>query len=156
MVDSLAYYTTVLRKGFTEYCNQRLQEMGLTQGLLFYILYVGKHPGCAPKALTEALHMDVGHTTRTLAKLEQGGFLVQLPNPKDKRAHILQLTPVGEAAFKASHELFIQWDDQVMSGLSGEERGQLMGLLHKMLGRKGGEADVRDHFEPGCFGRPHP
>lgn len=156
MVESLAYYATVLRKSFTDYCNQKLQEMGLTQGLLFYILYVGKHPGCAPKQLSEALRMDVGHTTRTLAKLEQGGFLVQQPNPTDKRAHVLQLTPAGEAAFKASHTLFTQWDDQVLGGLSDEERGQLMGLLHKSMERKGGEADVRDHFEPGCTGRPHP
>lgn len=58
MFDTFAYLITSLRKDFTEFCNEKLQEMGLTQGLLFFILYAGKHPQCSPKELTEALHMD--------------------------------------------------------------------------------------------------
>ena len=75
MFDTFAYLITSLRKDFTEFCNEKLQEMGLTQGLLFFILYAGKHPRCSPKELTEALHMDAGYCARALAKLEEKGFL---------------------------------------------------------------------------------
>ena len=102
--QSLAFFATLLNKDFTAYCNRRLGEAGLMQGQLYFILYVGKHPGCAPKDLVQALRMDIGHTTRTLVKLEQGGFLVQEQNPEDRRAHILRLTEKGEAAFALSHE----------------------------------------------------
>ena len=37
MTQSLAYYVTWLRRDFTEYCGRRLQEVGLSQGLLFFI-----------------------------------------------------------------------------------------------------------------------
>ena len=83
MFDTFAYLITSLRKDFTEFCNEKLQEMGLTQGLLFFILYAGKHPQCSPKELTEALHMDTGYCARSLAKLEEKGFLVQERNPAE-------------------------------------------------------------------------
>ena len=44
--QSLAFFTTLLNKDFTNYCNRRLAEAGLLQGQLYFILYVGKHPGC--------------------------------------------------------------------------------------------------------------
>ena len=133
MLSSLAYYITLLRKDFTNYCNQQLAEMGLSQGLLFFILYVGKHPSCSPKDLAQALHMDAGHTVRSLSKLEQGGFLVQEINPGDRRARILTLTKEGEKAFLLSHEMFTQWDNKATASLTTEERQLLTALLEKLV-----------------------
>lgn len=148
MNRSLAFFTTLLNKDFTNYCNQRLAEAGLLQGQLYFILYVGKHPGCAPKELVRALRMDIGHTTRTLAKLEQGGFLVQEQNPDDRRAHILRLTEKGEKAFRLSHELFFQWDHEVLGDITPEEREQLMNLLRKVVRMEGGAPCVRNNIQP--------
>ena len=36
MFDTFAYLITSLRKDFTEFCNEKLQEMGLTQGSVSY------------------------------------------------------------------------------------------------------------------------
>lgn len=132
MVTSLAYYVTLLRKDFTDYCNQQLSDMGLSQGMLFFILYVGKHPSCSPKDLAQALQMDAGHTARSLARLEQGGFLLQEVNANDRRARVLKLTEKGESAFQLSHEMFIQWDNRIMTSFPEEERTLLMTLLQKL------------------------
>lgn len=132
MIQSLAYFVTILRKNFMEYCNEKLQELGLSQGLLFFIIYVGKHPGCTPKELTKSLNMDMGYSARTLAKLVDGGFLLQSVNPRDHRSHSLTLTTAGEKAFLVSYELFSQWDDEIMCRLSGEEQNQLMELLLRL------------------------
>lgn len=145
--QSLAFFTTLLNKDFTNYCNRRLAEAGLLQGQLYFILYVGKHPGCAPKELAKGLRMDIGHTTRSLVKLEQGGFLEQESNPDDRRAHILRLTERGEAAFRLSHELFAQWDEMLLDGFTAEEREQLMGLLKKTLHMEGGMPCVRNNIQ---------
>lgn len=143
MNQTLAYYVTVLRKDFTEYCNRKLAEQGLLQGQLYFILYVGKHPDCSPKELSQALHMDAGHTTRTLAKLAQDGFLVQEKNKEDRRAHILRLTEKGETAFRMSYELFVQWDAEVLQSLSVEEKTALMAILSNLVSSKGGMPGVR-------------
>lgn len=138
MVQSLSFYVTLLSKEFTSYCNKRLAEVGLMQGQLYFILYVGKHPGCAPKELVQALRMDIGHTNRSLARLEQSGLLVQEINPEDRRARILRLTEAGKKAFELSHELFAQWDQEVLAGFSEEEQEQMMKLLRKAARMEGG------------------
>ena len=46
MFQTLAYYATVFHRSFTAYTTQRLQQLGLSFGSLFPVIYVGKHPGC--------------------------------------------------------------------------------------------------------------
>lgn len=137
MERTLAYYATLLRKNFTDYCNRRLAEEGLSQGQLYFVLYVGRHASCSPKELAQALHMDAGHTTRTLSKLAQDGFLVQEKSKTDGRAHTLLLTAKGEAAFRMSHELFAMWDKKVLYPLCEEEQATLMSLLSRLAVTEG-------------------
>lgn len=49
--------------------------------------------------------MDAGYCARTLAKLEEKGFLVQEKNPADRRARMVTLTEEGEKVFHASYDL---------------------------------------------------
>lgn len=133
MFTSFSFAITLLRREFQEYCTQQLGAIGLSQGLVFFLIYVGKHPGCTPGALAQALKMDGGHTARSLTKLEQGGFLQQMPNPRDRRAHLLRLTERGEEAFALCHDLFRQWDETRLQGLDPQERQQLLALLQKLL-----------------------
>lgn len=138
MNQSLASYVSLLRRDFTEHCNKQLAEIGLSQGMIYFILYVGKHPGCSPKELAEALRMDMGHTARSLTKLQQGGFLAQKTNPRDRRAHMLELTEPGQEAFQMSHRLFEQWEQATLSELSPEDRTHLFSLLKRLSQGKGG------------------
>ena len=133
MNQSLAHFVTLLRKDFIDYCNQRLLEVGISQGLLYFVRYVGKHPDCSPKELAQALHMDIGHTTRSLSKLKQEGLIIQTVNPCDRRAHTLRLTTTGESVYGLSHQLFTQWEEEMLAALSEEERIQLMALLQKLI-----------------------
>lgn len=49
-----------LNKRFSTYTTQRLQELGLSFGLMYFVIYVGKHPDCSPSELTKDLHLDWG------------------------------------------------------------------------------------------------
>lgn len=77
-----------LHRAFAAYTSQRLQELGLNFGQMYFILYVGKHPDCTPSELTKELHLDWGHSQRSLVKLVEDGFLTreagaQLPSAAD-------------------------------------------------------------------------
>ncbi len=133
MFHSLAHSISILRKDFTEYCGQKLSEQGLSQGLLYFILYIGKHPGCSPGELSRSLQMDAGHSTRSLTRLEETGFIRRRPNPADKRSCILELSDKGLEAFDLSHDLFDRWEAEVVRGLTQEEHSQLLALLLKIL-----------------------
>lgn len=131
MTQTFAYYIAMLERGFNRYCGLKLQEMGLTQGLLYFVLYIGNHPGCSPGKLVQALHMDGGHVARSLVKLDEGGFIHQEQNPLDRRAHILKLTEKGTDAFRISHDLFHQWDQKVLGDMKPADKRLLFSLLEQ-------------------------
>ena len=82
-----------LHRAFAAYTSQRLQELGLNFGQMYFILYVGKHPDCTPSELTKELHLDWGHSQRSLVKLVEDGFLTR---EKLGRSYRLRLTSQGE------------------------------------------------------------
>lgn len=136
MILSFAYDVMMLRNEFVEFCNQKLQDIGLSQGQLFFIIYIGKHKACSPKALAKDLHMDSGHATRMISKLVEQGFVQQRVKETDKRSHVLTLTTQGEDAFSLSYDVFHQWDEEVMKNLSPEEKTAMMELVRHLARRK--------------------
>ena len=99
-------------------------------GLLYFLLYVGKHPGATPAELTRALHLDWGHSQRSITKLVESGFLTK---EKEGRSHRLHLTEKGQEAFAVSHQVFFDWDRQRMAALTVQEQQTLLELLQKVL-----------------------
>ena len=132
MLRTFSYACTVLYRRFTHYTSNRLHQLGLSFGTLFFLIYVGKHPGCTQSELTTDLRMDWGHSQRTVLKLVESGFLNR---EKDGRAYRLTLSDKGRQAFEASHQVFCDWDEEALSNRTPEERTQLMTLLFKAMGR---------------------
>ena len=97
--------------------------------LLFFLIYVGKHPGTTPSDLTEALHLDWGHSQRCITKLVENGFLTK---EKAGRRYQLDLTEKGREAFAISHQVFFDWDEKRLAVLTEEERQTLFALLRKL------------------------
>lgn len=117
-----------LNRRFSAYTSQRLQEYGLSFGLMYFVIYVGKHPDCTPSELTNALKLDWGHSQRSLNKLAEEGFLTK---EKTGRNHHLNLTAKGETAVAVCQRVFFDWDAQNLNGLTAEEQRQLLHLLQK-------------------------
>ncbi|MCI5773840.1 MAG: MarR family transcriptional regulator [Erysipelotrichaceae bacterium] len=132
MLESFAFYISTLRKQFNKYCSERLEEMGISYGQLYVIIFVGKKEACSPSDVSNGLRLDAGHLNRTINKLIDNGFISQTKNEKDRRANVLTLTQKGEEVFQASKELFVEWDKKVLSSLNEEEKEQLMSLLKKV------------------------
>ncbi|WP_394980832.1 bilirubin utilization transcriptional regulator BilQ [Candidatus Allofournierella excrementavium] len=129
MFDTLAYHSSVFYRDFTTYTSEKLEKLGLHFGLLFFLIYVGKHPGTTPSDLTEALHLDWGHSQRCITKLVENGFLTK---EKAGRRYQLDLTERGREAFAISHQVFFDWDEKRLAVLTEEERQTLFALLRKL------------------------
>ena len=135
MFQTVALYIAMLYRDFTAYTSEKLEKLGLHFGLLFFLLYVGKHPGTTPAELTKALHLDWGHSQRCIAKLVDNGFFTK---EKDGRAYHLHLTEKGQEAFAVSHQVFFDWDSQRLGALTPAERQTLLALLQKAMPRPAG------------------
>ena len=80
-----------------------LEQLGLSQGLLYPLLYVGRHPGCTQAELTNALGLDWGYCQRSTLRLVEDGFFLR---EKQGRAYRLTLSEKGMQAFETSHQVF--------------------------------------------------
>ena len=127
---TLSFYVTGLYKEFAAYTTRQLQELGLSFGMMYFIIYTGKHPGCTPAEMTRKLDLDWGHCQRSVNKLVEDGFLTK---EKEGRSYHLNLTPAGQKAFEVCHQVFFDWDAQKLNGLSEEEQNQLLNLLQKAV-----------------------
>lgn len=134
MKVKLAYYISELRRDFVKECSRKLQEDDLTPGLLYPVLYIGRHPSCSPKELTEALHMDWGLTQRTLDRLVASHLISREKNPLDRRRFSLNLTKEGFQVFQKSHDIIVSWNEEKLALLTPQEQACLESALKKMLG----------------------
>lgn len=125
---TVSYYVAMLYRSFSDFSGEKLRQVGLNFGLLFFIVYIGKRPGCTPSELTKALTLDWGHSQRCITRLADEGFITK---EKSGRHYLLQLTERGQQAFAAAHQAFFDWDDTFMAALAPEEKTQLLTLLSK-------------------------
>ena len=96
-ISTLSYYTTELYKEFAAYTTEKLHELGLNFGQMYFIIYVGKHPECTPSELPSALKLDWGHSQRSVAKLAEDGFLIK--EKKIRPQLPVNLNPSWETGF---------------------------------------------------------
>lgn len=78
--------------------------------------------GLAPRTVTEALD-----------GLERDGLVARVPDPVDRRAKRVQITPAGEAAVLVTEPLRKQLAHDILGVLDEQERANLQDALRKLL-----------------------
>ncbi len=133
MKNSLAYYIVNLRKNFAVFCDDCLEKWHLTHGLVYFLLYIGKHPQCTPGNLAYGLRADTGHTARSIEKLLRLGYISKERSKEDMRAYFLSLTEQGKIAFYEVTALFAEWDQHVCEAIGEEKRQEVLKILDCIL-----------------------
>jgi DNA-binding MarR family transcriptional regulator len=86
----------LLRKNF----NRRVQSFGLTLEQCRAILHLSRREGIQQVDLAELLEIKPITLARLLDKLQENGLIERRPNPDDRRAFCLYMTPAGHTALK--------------------------------------------------------
>jgi len=82
-----------------------------------------------PSQVARALRLDPARVTHVTDRLVEYGYIERGIDPKDRRCWRLQLTSTGHVRLAEGKEDLMVAVDQVLEGLSGEERsGLLVGL----------------------------
>jgi DNA-binding MarR family transcriptional regulator len=68
-----------------------------------------------------------------LNELEDNGYVSRIRDPNDRRKHNVALTAKGDAALERAESELRRIEDDVLSGLSADERTQLRKLMAKAL-----------------------
>jgi len=88
--------------------------------------------------LAAAVGIEGPTLTRHLDALERQGLVRRGQDPTDRRAVVVELTPVGHAAHARLLEVVIAFDRRLRSGLSQDEVDTLRELLGRLEQNVGG------------------
>lgn len=111
--------------------NRQGVELNFTQFVALKLL--GQEDPMTPVELARALHYNPGALTRLLDKLEQRGCLKRVPDPDDRRALRLELTPQGRALRKRLIGYCDAVATRTFTCTTAREREQLHGVLSRVL-----------------------
>ena len=86
-----------------------------------------------PGELADRLGVEAPHVTRQVQRLQQAGDADRVPDPDDRRAQLIQLTPAGRAASDRIREAGTTGMQAALAHWPSQERHQLATLLHRMV-----------------------
>jgi DNA-binding MarR family transcriptional regulator len=87
----------------------------------------------SPTALFQQLLLSSGGMTHRLDKLEHAGLVERLPDPEDRRALHVGLTPKGLALVDRAIEAHLANEERLISALGPEQRDTLAALLRTLV-----------------------
>ena len=86
-----------------------------------------------PSDLTGTLMLTSSGTTKRLDKLEEAGLIARGPDPNDRRAILITLTPKGKDLIDGVTAAHLANEASLLEGLSDVEQRDLAALLRKLL-----------------------
>jgi DNA-binding MarR family transcriptional regulator len=113
-----------------------LARFGITRGdfdVLATLRRSGKPFRLTPTALSRAMMISSGGTTKRVDRLEARGLLRRSPDPNDRRGVVVELTPRGVKLVDDAVEAHVADEQRVLAPLRPAERKTLVRLLDTLL-----------------------
>ena len=110
-----------------------LGSIGLTPALFAVLNVVGARERAIQQELGAALGIDRSTMVSLIDQLERAELAQRRPSATDRRAREITITPKGRRLLIRARELTSQVEDEVLAGLTAQERGQLFALLRRAL-----------------------
>src|SRR5687767_13016404 len=109
------------------------EEFGTTLPRFDLMAQLERHPeGLKMNELSRLLMVTGGNVTGVVDQLEKEGLVERLDEPADRRAFRIRLTRGGEKTFAEMARAHESWVVELLAGLSGRERDELLKLLAKV------------------------
>jgi DNA-binding MarR family transcriptional regulator len=95
--------------------------------------YLADRDSCSQQMLGEDLMVDANNVVILLNELEAAGFAERRRDPLDRRRHTVVVTAAGRRAIERAEHAREALEDEVLAGLTPEERETLGDLLRRAL-----------------------
>jgi DNA-binding MarR family transcriptional regulator len=110
-----------------------LGSVGLTPALFALLNVIGAREGAIQQELGSAMGIDRSTMVSLIDQLESEGLAKRRPSATDRRAREITITPKGRRLLQRARRMLSQMEDEVLAGLTAEERRQLLALLRRAL-----------------------
>lgn len=115
------------------FLGNKLCCLEIKNGQYDFFLVISLYEGISQKQLSEHLHIGKSTTAKAVKNLVGKGYVRKEKDEKDRRVDHLYLTDKGRKEAPMVEAIFDENQRVAVSGLSDEERDQLMFLMEKVL-----------------------
>jgi DNA-binding MarR family transcriptional regulator len=132
VVDRVAAIHKHVQRAFDD----TLEKHGLNHGeykLLLRLATRSPEHRLSAGALSKALMLSSGAMTNRLDRLETAGLIRRVPDPRDRRGVLVELTEAGRSTIDGAVEEQAAKERDVLCALSVKELVQVNALLRKVL-----------------------
>src|SRR5215203_6257343 len=110
-----------------------LGSVGLTPALFGLLNVIGAREGAIQQELGSAMGIDRSTLVSLIDQLEGAGLAKRRPSATDRRAREIAITPKGRRLLERARRMISQVEDEVLAGLTPDERRDLLTLLRRTL-----------------------
>lgn len=129
MSDSLALLISdsarLLRRRF----DARARSLGISRARWQMLFALSRQEGATQTQLADTLDVETITVGRMVDRLEEAGLVERRPDPADRRAWRLHLTPAAHPVLEALRPLGADVVEEALAGIDADERERLAGLL---------------------------
>ena len=111
-------------------------SFGITLPRFDLMAQLERHPeGLRMGELSKRMMVTGGNVTGITDQLERENLVQRVPDPNDRRAWAVRLTPEGRQAFAGMAAVHERWIDEMLADIPGEDKTSLIALLASMKHR---------------------
>jgi MarR family transcriptional regulator, transcriptional regulator for hemolysin len=111
-----------------------LAQAGGSLPVWLVLISVKSRQAASQRELAAAAGIQGATLTHHLNAMESAGLVTRRRDPENRRTHLVELTPAGDALFLRLRDAAMAFDQQLRSGLSGRDIDQLEQLLTRLRG----------------------
>ncbi len=116
--------------------------LGMKLKQLITLEILARNEGCLQQELGATLMVDPNNCVLLLNELDERGYVERQRDPRDRRRHIVVITPAGLKALTKAEEELEALEGEVLVNLEDTEREQLSDLLARAMVGKDASIDV--------------
>ena len=124
----LASVSRVVSRAFDEV----LAEAGGSLPVWLVLISLKSRSLASQRELAEAVGIQGATLTHHLDAMESAGLVTRRRDPANRRLHLVELTPAGDALFLRLRDAATAFDRRLRAGLSEGDVGQLEALLTRL------------------------
>jgi MarR family transcriptional regulator, transcriptional regulator for hemolysin len=117
--------------------DQRARFLGLTRAQCQVLVHLARQEGINQARLADLLELEPISLARCLDRMEQAGWIERRLDPSDRRARLLYMTDKARPLFDQILDVGYQTRAEALSGLTQDERDQLLDLMQRVRGNLG-------------------
>jgi len=128
----LGLHLTRVARTVSRAFDDTLAEAGGSLPVWLVLISLKSRPLASQRELAETVGIKGATLTHHLDTMESAGLVTRRRDPANRRLHLVELTPAGDALFLRLRDAATAFDRRLRAGLSESDAGQLEALLTRL------------------------